>query len=300
MKKTIHPLALILVLVLLPSCTTFIQMQKTYPPEVYLPYDTNRFVFVNFYDYQLPDFIKDKNESAYAAAVDGYAAGLAEVIRQDQRASFTIADTLMKGYTVLSMQDPGFTDTVRAICSSHGAGLLVALDSLNLWIDWDLYLADNDEGGKMLAKDFYLFSNSYMTLYDSDGVVIDRCAGELSDYVKSKYTIFGMFGGPTLTRAKEKVRSLTAASARDCLSKFYPYTSNYTGKLYGGGPFNRLNKMIVEGNPEGAIEPLRQLSESSDRETARKASANLGIVNEILENRKTSDEVWNSFTAPGR
>jgi len=78
------------------------------------------------------------------------------------------------------MQYPEFTDTVRNICRERGANLLVALDSINLWVDLEFYLADNDEGGTTMAKDFYLFSNTYMTLYTADGEVIDRCAGERS------------------------------------------------------------------------------------------------------------------------
>jgi len=298
MKKTFQPLALILMLAAISSCTTIIQMQRTYPPEAELPADTNRYVFVNFYDYQVPDLIKDRHEIAYTAAVSGYAAGLAEVIRQDQRASFIIADTLRKGFTVLSMQYPEFADTVRAICREQSAGMLIALDSLNLWIDSEFYIAEDDEGGSMLAKDFYLYANSYMTLYTSDGEVIDRCAGELSDYVKSKYTIFGMIGRPSLAGAKERVRLLAETSAKECIGKFYPFTDHYIEKLYDSGPFNKLNRRIMEGFPEETLEPLRQLAGSSDAGTAKKASWNLRVVNDILENRRSSEEIWSKFTKP--
>jgi Mor family transcriptional regulator len=39
------------------------------------------------------------------------------------------------------------------------------------------------------GEGFYLYANTYMTMYTADGEVIDRCAGEKTDYVKSKYTI---------------------------------------------------------------------------------------------------------------
>jgi len=131
MKKRL-PLALIVMLAAISSCTTVIQMQKTYPLKAELPDVANRYVFVNFYDYQVPDFIKERHEIAYSAAVKGYADGLAAIILQDRQASLTIADTLRKGFTVMSMQYPEFADTVRAICQEYSAGLLVALDSLNL------------------------------------------------------------------------------------------------------------------------------------------------------------------------
>jgi hypothetical protein len=71
-----------------------------------------------------------------------------------------IIDTLMKGYSIISMQYPEFADTVRALCSRYGADLLIALDSINLWTDWDITLEENDEGGSVQVEDFYLFANN--------------------------------------------------------------------------------------------------------------------------------------------
>jgi len=295
MKRYSIPFALAVIAAVISSCTTIVQMERTSPPEALLPGDSNRFLFVNFFDYTVPEYIKDRHESGYAAAVKGYATGLSEMVQKDMGAQFTIADTLKKGFTVISMQYPEFTDTVRAICSIYGADLLVALDSINLRVDWDIYLEDTDEGGSMLAKDFYLFSNTYMTLYSADGEVIDRCAGEKNTYVKSKYTIFGMIGGPNVGNQKERIKLLTQAAARDCIGKYFPFTEQYTGKLYSGGELTKLNLLIVGGKPEEAVGPLTELSQSASGTFAEKASHNLAIANEIIENRRVAQEVWSKF-----
>ena len=278
-------------IILASSCTTVIQMQKTYPPERERPADSGKYVFVNFYDYRIPEYIKDKNEIAYAVAVRGYIDGLGENILMDPRESFAIGDTLKGGFNVSSMQLPEFTDTVRAICAGHGADLLIALDSINLWIDWNISLEENDDGGNMLVRDFFLYANNYMTLYTSDGEVIDRCAGEKSTFVKSKYTIFGLIGGPTIAKAREAVRLLSHDAAKDCIGKFYPFTENYTETLYKGGPLNKINQLIIGGHPEEAVGPLKDLVNSSDQGMAKKASYNLDVVNKILENRRESEQI---------
>jgi hypothetical protein len=295
MKRISLPLALIITAALATSCTTIVQMQKTYPPEAVLPADSNRFLFVNFYDYQVPALIKEKHEVGYAAAVKGYTIGLADIIQKDPRAVFLVADTLKKGFTVMSMQYPEFTDTVRTLCSQHDANLLVALDSIRLWIESEFYLAENDEGGSTMTKDFYLFSNTYMTLYTSEGEVIDRCAGEKSTLIRSKSTILGMIGGPTLAGRKKDVSLLTGVAAKDCLGKYYPYTENYIEKLYAGGPLTSINKLITAGKPEEALEPLRQLSASPNPALAMKATHNLEVVNQLIENRQVSGEVWKEY-----
>jgi hypothetical protein len=75
----------------------------------------------------------------------------------------------------------------------------------------------------MLAKDFWLYANTYMTLYTADGEVIDRCAGEKNTYVKSKYTIFGMIGGPNVGNQKERIKLLTEAAARIASASIIPF-----------------------------------------------------------------------------
>jgi len=288
-------MALVLMAAMAISCSTVVQMQRTSPPEAALPGDSARIVYVNFYDYQLAESIKDRHEDGYAAAVKGFAIGLSGLVQEDPRAIFMTADTLKKGFTVLSMQYPEFTDTVRAICSRYEANLLVALDSIRLLVDWEVYLAENDEGGNMLAKDFYLYSNTYMTLYTAEGEVLDRCAGEKSDFVKSKYTIFGMIGGPNVSNQKNRIIILAEAAARDCIGKYYPFTERYTRKLYSGGELTKLNQLILGGNPEEAIGPLTELTHSSSASVAEKAEHNLLIANEIIDNKRIADEVWSQF-----
>ncbi len=293
-------MALILTAAMAISCSTVVQMQRTSPPEATLPADSARIVYVNFFDYQIPESIKDRHEDGYAAAVKGFAIGLSGLVQEDPRAVFMTADTLKKGFTVLSMQYPEFTDTVKAICSRYGANLLVALDSISLLVDWEVYLTENDEGGNMLAKDFYLYSNTYMTLYTAEGEVLDRCAGEKSDFVKSKYTIFGMVGGPNISNQKNRVKLLAEAAARDCIGKYYPFTERYSRKLYSGGELTKLNQLIVGGKPGEAIGPLTELTRSSSASLAEKAEHNLLIANEIIDNARIAEEVWSRFEGKQR
>lgn len=295
MKRITLPFALAVAAAVATSCSTVVQMERTYPPETTLPADSGRFIFVNFYDYQAPELVKDRHEEGYAAAVKGYAIGLSGLVQKDPRAVFMIADTLRKGFTVLSMQYPEFADTVRAICETHGANLLVALDSIKLWVDWEVYLEDNDEGGSMLAKYFWLYANTYMTLYTADGEVLDRCAGEKNTYVKSKYTIFGMIGGPNVRNQKERLKLLAEAAARDCIGKYYPFSDQYTAKLYSGGELTKLNLLITGGKPEEAIGPLTELTHSSSPSVASKAENNLAVAKEMIENKRIAEEVWSSF-----
>lgn len=49
-KRIISALKVVSVIFFAYSCTTMVQMQRTFPPEAELPADSAKFLFVNFYD----------------------------------------------------------------------------------------------------------------------------------------------------------------------------------------------------------------------------------------------------------
>ena len=104
-----------------------------------------------------------------------------------------------------------------------------------------------------------------------------------------------MIGGPNVGNQRERIKLLSKAAARDCIGRYYPFTEQYTGKLYSGGELTRLNLLIVGGKPEEAVGPLTELSQSSSDSLAEKAAHNLAIANEIIENKRVADEVWSRF-----
>ncbi len=105
-----------LFLMLSVSCSTIIQTQKTYPPEVNLTADTIGIVFVNFFDYTVPEYIKDKQEATYRMSVRGFWNGLEAGYKTDPYVRFMVGDKLSRRKTVMSMQDSIFRDTIVDVC----------------------------------------------------------------------------------------------------------------------------------------------------------------------------------------
>ncbi len=80
----------------------------------------------------------------------------------------------------------------------------------------------------------------------------------------------------------------TASENTILLLKLFPVM------IYSGGPFKEISRQIIAGHPEEALEPLRNLTRSSDPNIARKAEHNLSVVNEMLENMRIAEEIINS------
>lgn len=293
MKPCIPAFILSAVLMLTASCTTLIQTQKTYPPEILLPADTNRIVFVNFFDYTVPYYIKDNQEITYMKSVRGFMEGLKAGFATDPSTRFTVADTLSRQKTVASMQDSSFMDTIAAICSRYNANLLIALDSIQIWLDEDL-ITDDDNS---TTSEYYLNSANYVTLYSADGTDIDRSIAKRSKFYKSRPAFFlGLLTfTPSLGKAANDVAGLSEGAARDYAGRFYPFSENLSLELFTGKAFAETNSLIASGKYIEAVEPLRQLTSSADKKIAKKADHNLSMVYEIMENRRSAEKIQSEF-----
>ncbi len=293
MKIPVHALIASVTAILLISCSTAIQTQKTYPPEILLATDTNRIVFVNFFDYTVPSYIKDNQEITYMKSVKGFLGGLKAGFATDPLVQFMVGDTLSRRETVASMQDSSFRDTIVAVCSRYNASLLIALDSINIWLDED-QITDDDNS---TTSEYYLNSANYVTLYSADGVDIDRTIAKRSKFYKSRPAFFlGLLTfTPSLGKAANDVAGLAEGAGRDYAGRFYPFSENVNLKLFTGKAFAETNRLIADGKYIEAVEPLRQLTSSTDRKIAQKADHNLSVVYEIMENRRSAERIQSEF-----
>jgi hypothetical protein len=274
---------------LLSACSTVVNMQKSYPPQYDLNYERKDFVFVNYFDYVLPEYIKDKNEVAYKNAVAGFADGVSSVFNKDRTASVHVADTMARGYTVSNMQTQSFADSIIALCKSYNANMLIAIDSLNIWFDWDTEVEENEDGSVSKTKNFYLYVRPYISLYASTGEIIDRCFIDRIELYKSRPTLSGLITiKPSLAKASREINIMSYNAGREFANKFYPSSEDIMVSLYTGKDFTFSNREVKLGNLGHAVDMLTPLTQSSNKNIARKASHNLSVVNEMIESKRSA------------
>ncbi len=283
----------LLIVMLFSSCMTVVRTQRTYPAELSLNNDTNRIIFINFFDYTVPQYIKDNQEEVYRVNVKSFAKGLAAGFTTDSLVKFNIADTLARKYTLNLMQDSSFTDSIKSLCKRFDAGMIIALDSINIWMHEEIVTDDDNSA----TSEYYLYSSNYISLYSSDGEIIDRSTAERSKFYKSRPAFFmGLVTfAPSIAKAANDVAGLSEGAGRNYASRFYPFSESVDLNLYTGRVFNESNNNIISGKTVLAIDPLRQLSGSANSRIAKKAGHNLSVVYQIMENRRLTDQIYTEF-----
>ena len=172
-------------------------------------------------------------------------------------------------------------DSVTAICTRYKADMLLALDSMNIFFDWETIVDNNSDGSKSKTKNFYLFTRFYMSLYSVTGDLINRSKMENSLFYSSRPTMSGLITiKPSISKASSRVESLAFQAGQDYVSKFYPRTVQESRIIYSGKVFKESNIFIKLRNWDKATELLDQLAKSPNQRIAIKARHNLEVVKE--------------------
>jgi hypothetical protein len=271
--------------ILLSSCYTYIYINKTLDPEIIPEKEKNDLVFVNLFDYTKPEYVKEKNNISYHAGVKKFTEALSG-FSNDISFTFTVADTLKKGIPTGMLTTLLPADYVMSVCRQYKANMLIVLDSMNIFFDWETIVETDEKGNKSKTKNFYLYNTYYVSLYSASGEMINRSQLEKSLFYKSRPALSVLITfEPSIAKAKEEVEQLALQAGNDYVDKFYPRTVQEPRKINTGKVFKESNLYIKDNNWVKAAALLQQLEKSTDPKIAKRASENLSVVREAEEAR---------------
>ena len=284
MKKYAFLLLPISTLLFLCSCSTIIYIGKLHKPEINPDIDTGNIVFVSLFDYTVPVYVKEKNVISYNAGVRKFMEGLTSASSGNASFKFFAGDSLKKGTEVGQLTTLLPVDSVIVICARYKADMLLALDSMNIYFDWETIVDDGTDGSKSRTKNFYLYTGFYLSLYSTTGDLIDRSQVKNSLLYKSRPALSGLITiKPSIAKASSEVESLAFQAGSDYVGKFYTQIVNEPRSIYWGKHFIESNYYMRAGNWSKAIELLEQLVKSQDSRIVNKARQNLSVAKEAAE-----------------
>lgn len=270
------------------GCTTTTYLVRTFPPEIVLN-SGDRIGFVNLFDYRSNALIKEKHDTAYFEGISAFAKTLTADTLPDRLISFFLTDdnaitqspTLFQN-SVLPEQE------IRSFCRDNQATHLLTLDSLKIGFDWETTRETDEDGSVSKTKYFYLFSNYFLSLYDSSGAVVKNTLLKKSMAYSSRPTLSGLITiQPKLAKAREKIAILAHEAAMQYTDMFYPSEERLPKSLKTGKPFEETNAMIQNKEYDAAILLLTEMVKNPRKSVSKKAQKNLVVARELKENQKS-------------
>ena len=267
---------------ILTSCARIVYIGKRIDPEIILDNKHHYITFVNLFDYTSPVNVKKSNQLSYHHGVMGFSEGLGS-FANDTSFTYLVGDTLKKGIENGTLTELLPTDSVSVLCRRNKSNMLLALDSVSIFIDQDT-VSNFYYGREYMSIDFYLNTRYFLSLYSEEGELINRSEIDRSSMFKPRTSMSGyIILVPSISRSKEDIGNLGFQSGQDYVAKFYPQIVHDTQQLFTGKPFKESNDYIFAKDWNKAIELLEQLVTNPDPVIAEKARHNLEVAKEASE-----------------
>lgn len=292
--SNLHKLVLLLATLSFCSCSTVILVDKSLLPEIQLGTEGQKIVIQNFFDYTKDEYVKDKHSSLFKEGGLAFSNALIDYFKETDLVTAEIGDTLVKSEAGRMLSDVLDPEYVKYTCEQFDADMLLAIDSLNIFIDWE---SEGDPiifGGAGVVKHFYLVYIPYLSLYDWDGTLIDRRSVDLVHHYRSRESITAFITiKPSLLKAYDEIIFLGNEAGVEYGSHFFSTIGTFPYKVYYGEPFKAAYRMMLNNNWADAIRELLPLAESANKKTAKRAAHNLWVAYEGFGDNANAEKWFN-------
>jgi hypothetical protein len=152
-----------------------------------------------------------------------------------------------------------------------------------LYFDQEVDVQEDNEGNKSKTAYYDLVLNTYITIYNTDGKVIDKLTEERRIFHDERGVVSGLLAvGPSMGKADENVMKISDELGRLLITKFYPTDIQEMRLFYGKKEFAPAYKAFRTRNWEIVERELFQLAKHSDQKIQGRAAYNLAV---FYENR---------------
>jgi len=267
--------------ILLSSCSTVLFVDKPLPPEIQLGEEGQKIIIQNFFDYTKPEYVKEKHTHVYKDGGEAFSKSLTSYLNESELVSAEIGDSLIKSEEGRYLSDVLDSAYVVYTCEHLGADMLLAIDSLNIYFDFETEGDPIIFGGDGVTKHFFLIYRPYLSLYDWDGTLIDRRSVNMVHHYTSRESITAFITiKPSLKNAYDEAVLLGADAGVEYGAKFFNTIGTFPYKVYIGGPLKTSFQLMLNDRWSDAIRNLLPLAESRDKKIAKRAAHNLWVAYE--------------------
>ncbi|MCK5281453.1 MAG: hypothetical protein KAK04_23030 [Cyclobacteriaceae bacterium] len=282
---------LILLSTIICSCTSYVPVQKTLPPEIVLPEQTAEFLFIDRFEPDDLDFNNENKIEVYEIGLESFIAGLEAGFDTSRYFHLTLSDTLMPSH---SAHEPAYNlsqDVVQILCREYNQNYLLTLDNYDLFFDQEVEVVEED-GSKSKTAYYDLVLNTYITIYSAKGQIVEKMQDELRILHDKRGVLSGLLAiGPSMGKADKNVLLISDELGRKFIQKFYPLTVSELREFYATKEFTKAFKAFQMQDWRTVEEELMILTKSPDPKIEGRAAYNLTVLYENL-NRTSEMEFW--------
>lgn len=282
-KKALKISLMIFTLFYFSSCISYLQLSKTYPPEIRLHNGIKSIQYISGYDFTKLDFDNEKRMGVYASGLDMIKDGLQKSFEINEDYLLFVNDSIVRKRALNAFPLQMSPDSVKQFCRMNSSDLLLVLDTYDIYYDKEIERYQDDDGEKRKEAHYYLVVQAGFSLYENSGSLIDRSYLKLDQYIDSRDVIaLNLAIRPSFANKQNEVDRMSFDIGRGYIDKFYPYTVPETRMYYTSNDFSEVTPYMMSKDWGKAIKLLLPMADSDNKKLSKRAAHNLAVAYEGL------------------
>ena len=274
------PIFLIASLVLI-GCTKAITYYQIEPPSVQLRDDQRNILFISRYDSANVDFNQKKKVEVYREGYKKLVTGISEGFDS------TFVVTWRDSITVPLPRSTRFLqkDTIRLICEKYKTPMLLVLENFQMDRVQEMEVTEKDDGSKKRTAHYTVQVSVPMSLYASDGSLINSAPIQGEERLDSRSVLSGLFSvGPSMGNQEDVIYPLLTNLGLHYADNYQSHLVAVNSFLYTSKKLGSIKTYIKTKDWLRARQNLTQLvNTSTDPDIKAHAAHNLYVINMILK-----------------
>lgn len=270
-------------ILLLSSCTHWVDFTKTLPAEIDLGEGEHPLLFVSRFDTSLVQFEDPLETATWKEAYRQLTKGLQLGFKDIASVRLVLTDAPMGNHRYRYTDEVVFEDSLQRLqLHKHYPGYyLLTLDLFNLdLIPYDQ--VEQDEFGYETRYYDYI-AEAAITLFNPQGQVVDRILSDQSEVVGYRQISLGIKGeSPRLHQYPKKASLLSQALGQEYARLYTTIEVPVSRFYYKGKELNEAAALMEAKRWTEARALLEPLTENSNPRIASKAAFNMAVVSEAL------------------
>jgi hypothetical protein len=286
-----HQFSIVAMAFCMMSCVTTTSYFRTLPPELVLPDDYQSASVISAFDTTRLDFNQEKKVTVFSNGAATVVKTLSEYLENEKQIVTTLSDSLITGNAdVYHENDSIDSERRRRLCKRMDTDFLIVMESYSLDFYQDVDVVKNDDGSKTRTAYYDLVAGASIHLYDNQGELFDTWFHEARyiDY-DVRQVLSGLLAiGPLMGNAGKEVNELSGDIGRNWVARLSPSEIEVVKSIYNHKFLRSSNNAMLRGDWQNAISILTPLASSDDPKTSGRASHNLSVAYEALNDLESA------------
>lgn len=275
------------------ACVPSVTVVHHEPPRIVLQANQTKIVMISLFDSSNFVFNQDKKVEVFKTGYDVFVESILEPFNKTELfVRWEDREAMGLPAEVKSIPE----EKIKTICAEQGVDMLLVLEDFQLTREKYVDVERNDDGSKSRTVEFTALIRAPVSLYSSDGKIMNRTRLFGEKLLASRSAFSGLLAvGPSMGNRGDEIIPLLQDVGWSYVENFKPHDVKSQESFYTKRELKPLRETVKNQEWEKARSFSQNVFDTTvDQKTKKQAGHNLYLVNLMLNNQEEAEK-WRPY-----